>query len=112
MSVDEMAAIAQHLDLTVDDFQERYGVEWDKNAQGWRMDATDGEGCPLLSGNDCTVHAVKPAQCSSFPFWPELLDDRDEWRSAKKYCPGMDAEDGRLYSPAEIRKIRRSAGVQ
>ena len=103
--------MAAHLQLDVDDFQKRYAVAWDEHAQSWRIDATDGDGCPLLDGNDCRVHPVKPSQCRSFPFWSELLDDRDAWAEAKEYCPGMDAPDGRLFTAREIRKIRRSADV-
>ena len=111
MSVDEMAAMATHLSLTVDDFQAEYDVQWDKDAQSWRIDATHGDNCPLLIGNDCSVHPVKPAQCRTFPFWSELLDDRDAWDEAKDYCPGMDAPDGRLYTAREIRKIKREANI-
>jgi hypothetical protein len=32
---------------------------------------------------------VKPLQCSSFPYWPELLADASERRAAAEYCPGM-----------------------
>ena len=109
LTVDEMADISAHLDLTVDDFQARYQVEWDSNAQSYRIDAVKGYGCPLLVGNDCSVHPVKPMQCRTFPFWPELLDDRDEWVAAKQYCPGMDAPSGKLFAASEIRKLRRTA---
>jgi len=35
------------------------------------------------------VHAIKPLQCSSFPYWPELLDQASERREVAAYCPGM-----------------------
>jgi len=108
ISVDEMANMARYLSLPLDEFQESFDVQWDSNAQSWRIDAVHGEGCPLLDGDDCRVHPVKPSQCKTFPFWPELLDDRNAWNEAKNYCPGMDSNSGRLYSPREIRKQRRS----
>ncbi len=111
LTVDEMASIASHLKLSVEAFQARFDVQWDADAQSWRIDAVDGEGCPLLDGNSCTVHPVKPAQCRTFPFWPELLDDRDAWQAAKEFCPGMDAPNARLFTGNEVRKIRRKAGV-
>ena len=103
--------MASHLQRSVDEFQQDFNVRWDTEAQSWRIDAIHGDGCPLLIGNDCSVHPVKPAQCRAFPFWSELLEDREAWADAKSYCPGMDAPAGRLFTAREIRKIRRKADV-
>jgi hypothetical protein len=57
----------------------------------------------------CSIHAVKPLQCSSFPFWPELLSSAAERGRAAKYCPGMnrgklvDLEGARAVS-SEVRQ--------
>ena len=24
-----------------------------------------------------------------FPFWPEIVEDRDEWKRTAKFCPGI-----------------------
>jgi hypothetical protein len=32
---------------------------------------------------------VKPTQCRIFPFWPELAEDKREWRKTARYCPGI-----------------------
>lgn len=45
--------------------------------------------CSFLHDGGCSIHPAKPTQCRIFPFWPELLDSRREWRKAAKYCPGM-----------------------
>lgn len=108
LTAPEMKTIAAHLDLPVADFQLRFGVQWDPSAEQWQIDATDGNGCPLLDGEGgCTVHAVKPEQCKTFPFWDELLDDQSAWEQAKQFCPGLDREGGQLYTPQQIRRIRR-----
>ena len=31
----------------------------------------------------------KPTQCRTFPFWPELVENRKEWNSASRFCPGI-----------------------
>ncbi len=109
MSVDEMNAIAAALELSLSAFKTKYDIEWDAGASSWTIDATDGNGCPLLDPNrGCTVNDVKPNQCRTFPFWDEMLDDQAEWESAKRFCPGLDAEGGRRYSSAEIRAIRNN----
>ncbi len=104
-----MIAMATYLEQPLDVFQSSYDIQWDVHAQSWRIDAIAGDGCPLLRGNDCSVHPVKPMQCRTFPFWAELLDDRESWQAAKRYCPGMDDADGQLYSPSEIRKRAKQA---
>ena len=103
----EMERMAAHLSLRVDDFRQQFDVRWDPHGECWSIDATDGHGCGLLDGaRGCRVHPVKPTQCAAFPFWPELLDEARVWEETKRYCPGLDAEDGRLYSAEEIRSIR------
>jgi Fe-S-cluster containining protein len=45
--------------------------------------------CHFLTGDGCSIHPAKPAQCRIFPFWPELVESRREWRKTARYCPGM-----------------------
>jgi hypothetical protein len=107
MTIDEMTAMADHLGQRLPDFRSSFDIEWDASMKRWAIDATSGRGCPLLTEDlRCSVHPVKPAQCRTFPFWRELLGDEESWEAAKKYCPGMDAPKGRVYSAKEIERIR------
>jgi Fe-S-cluster containining protein len=45
--------------------------------------------CHFLRENGCSIHPVKPTQCRIFPFWPELVDDKREWRKTAAWCPGI-----------------------
>jgi len=45
--------------------------------------------CYFLRGDGCSIHPAKPTQCRIFPFWPELLESRREWKKTARYCPGM-----------------------
>ena len=106
----ELDRMATHLDLDVTEFRARFGVTWDAQLGCWSIDATDGRGCSLLDADrGCRVHPVKPTQCKTFPFWPELVDEAEGWEAAKAYCPGLDRAEGRLYSADEIRRIRDTA---
>ena len=49
----------------------------------------DGRQCEFLVDHRCTIHPVKPAQCRLFPFWPELVRNREAWRRAGAHCPGI-----------------------
>ena len=106
MSFEEMRAMAAHLDLSLTVFKSQYEITWDAEMKKWVIDAHP-NGCPLLTRDKgCSVHPVKPMQCQTFPFWPELLADEKAWDETKSYCPGMDAPSGKLYSIEEIRAIR------
>lgn len=45
--------------------------------------------CHFLLEGGCSIHAAKPTQCRIFPFWPELVDSRREWKRTARYCPGI-----------------------
>jgi Fe-S-cluster containining protein len=59
--------------------------------------------CSFLKADGCAVHEIKPMQCRSFPFWPELLDNASARREAAAYCPGLNR--GPLVNIAQARKI-------
>jgi Fe-S-cluster containining protein len=37
----------------------------------------------------CRIHPVKPGICSSWPFYPAIIKDKDNWELAKDACPGI-----------------------
>src|SRR5215469_6382952 len=45
--------------------------------------------CHFLLQGGCSIHPAKPTRCRIFPFWPELVESRREWRKAGQYCPGI-----------------------
>ena len=68
MKVDDadIAAISAHLGLSEHDFIQRY-TRLRPGRDGLALiDKPNGE-CVFLSGRDCTVQPVKPAQCRGFP---------------------------------------------
>lgn len=82
VSGSEIDAMAQHLELEVVDFIERY-VALTRDRRGLTLtDRADG-GCIFLTAdNRCVVQQVKPQQCRDYPY---------EWRSPAldAACPGM-----------------------
>ncbi len=49
--------------------------------------------CHFLKDGGCSIHPAKPTQCRAFPFWPEVVGSRNEWRQVKRYCPGIGKGD-------------------
>ena len=45
--------------------------------------------CHFLRDEGCSIHPAKPTQCRIFPFWPELVDSKREWRKTAAWCPGI-----------------------
>ena len=66
----------------------------------------DDAACVMLGEDDrCMVHAVRPLQCRTYPFWDEVLANDFTWILEKDLCPGLDK--GRWFSREEIDALRR-----
>lgn len=86
LTEDDITRIAGFLSLTPADFEKRY-VYRTKNLRRFRVPRY--AQCSFLKDGGCSVHEVKPMQCRSFPYWPELLISRRAWHETGKRCPGI-----------------------
>lgn len=64
-------------------------------------------GCVFLEGKRCTIYDVRPAQCRTFPWWPENLESPAAWARTGRSCPGVG--QGELVAPADIKLRSRPA---
>jgi hypothetical protein len=83
----DVAAAARLLGMEEAAFVERY-VRRTKSGTKFNK-PRDGRQCHFLEGGGCRIHEAKPTQCRLFPFWPELVENRDEWEKAARRCPGI-----------------------
>jgi Fe-S-cluster containining protein len=58
-----------------------------------RLRKPAGSQCHFLKVGACGIHPAKPTQCRTFPFWPDLFSDKDDWKATKAYCPGIGIGD-------------------
>lgn len=72
------------------------------NANGVFIEDPSDNGCPLWR-NGCRVYEVRPFQCRSYPFWPEIVKSERRWNEEAEFCPGIGK--GRRYSKEEIRAL-------
>ena len=82
----DIARLADHLKLTVADFEAQYVY---RTTNMRRLRVPRHAQCSFLDGGGCSVHAAKPTQCRTFPYWPELLDSRRAWHRTGEWCPGI-----------------------
>ncbi len=90
--------IARFLELDLATFRKRF-TALDEGNRVLRMDTP---ACPFLSGKRCTIYAVRPTQCRTFPFWEENLSSPRTWKKLAQFCPGIDT--GEHHSLRMIRK--------
>jgi Fe-S-cluster containining protein len=103
LSPEEQPAIAKAIGETVDSFRDKYTrqtlKEWACLKQGTAVatstdtsntstdttTSTETEtiktGCVFLSSEtgQCTIYETRPVQCRTYPFWPSLLEDIEDW---------------------------------
>lgn len=75
-----------YLNLSQEEFESRYVV---RSKYTVRLRKPKGAQCHFLKHTGCSIHSVKPVQCRLFPFWPELVENRDNWNDAAQNCPGI-----------------------
>jgi uncharacterized protein len=94
VSVEEMEQMAAHLQMSVSDFSRRY-----LRRVGDRYSLTEIRphfDCVFLEGKKCQVYPVRPAQCRSFPFWPENLATQEAWQTTANRCEGIHSKAQRV----------------
>ena len=49
--------------------------------------------CIFLEDKLCSIYKVRPVQCATYPWWPELMDPAAWQQEGKEVCEGFDHED-------------------
>lgn len=112
----EGRAMARHFGLEESAFLSTYARRIDGH---WSLNETkteQGLDCVFLDRKTipgkavCSIYAVRPVQCRTWPFWPENLKTKRHWQTIKRAtpCPGMDT--GKLV-PIEQIRIQRDTPV-
>lgn len=96
----EARAAAALLGMTADEFHERF---LDDISDGHAIVIPPKAACPFLLDDACTIQPVKPMQCRTYPFWPELVGSDLAWRAEAARCEGIGR--GRIYTEEEIHRV-------
>jgi uncharacterized protein len=98
LSPHDQESIAGHLGLDLAAFRKRYTRLVGRLLS--LVDKPNGDCIFLDEHRHCTIQAVKPRQCLTFPFWPRIAASRESWEEMGESCPGMG--QGPLFAPGEI----------
>lgn len=46
--------------------------------------------CAMLDKNGkCRIYPLRPTQCKTYPWWPEILDNKTAWEREARHCEGI-----------------------
>lgn len=101
---EEILILAKKLGLEPEEFGQRYLRQVEgRYALLERPETYD---CIFLEDKRCRVYDARPTQCRTFPFWPSVLESRDEWRTTGTYCEGIDHPDAPIITLEQIEQQR------
>lgn len=84
----EQSAIVRYLAITERWFKRRYLWRVEDGSHSLRLN-DDGR-CSLLDETGrCRVYPVRPIQCRTYPFWPELVANKAAWEYEARACEGI-----------------------
>ena len=111
----EMQAIAAFLDMEFEKFTRRYVRQVDF---AFSLIEKPNKDCVFLENGGCSIYDVRPTQCRTYPFWPDIMRAPETWQREAEQCPGIGAEDApvsanEIDEQLEIdRTGRKRAGVE
>lgn len=118
----EIGRLAEHLHLSRDEVISRYcRIIGDRISLSERRSASGNYDCIFLHEQPaaidpqhpdriplpkrtCSIYAVRPLQCRTWPFWDGLLASRENWDRAGQRCPGINR--GKHYPLQRIAELR------
>lgn len=104
VSEEEMQAMADTLDISLELFKKKYVRHRDNRYALVERKTKGGDyDCIFLKDKKCEVYQARPQQCRIFPWWPENLKSEESWQSAAQECEGINP-DAPLIPYSEIVK--------
>ena len=82
----DLVRAATFVGMTARAFERKYVY---RTARQLRLRVPRQAQCHFLRDGGCSIHPAKPTQCRIFPFWPEQVESKQEWKKTAQYCPGM-----------------------
>lgn len=101
MNIDDRRRMARHLKMGTSAFTKKY-CTLDKGFYHLKEEAQNPD-CLFLDGKRCGVYEGRPAQCRTWPFWPDIMNAKTWKNEVVSFCPGVNK--GPLITAEKIKKI-------
>ena len=106
LTEEDITRIAAYVGLSQAEFEKKHVFRTKKLR---RLRVPRYANCAFLRDGGCSIHSVKPLQCASFPYWPELLASHRAWHETGKRCPGIGK--GELVNIERAREVAEEVRV-
>lgn len=84
----EQKLIYTKLEMGARAFRRRYLETAADDSEGIRL--LENGRCPFLNESEqCDIYEVRPIQCRTYPFWPDLVGHPVQWAQERKRCEGI-----------------------
>ncbi len=87
---EEIERIAHFLHLTPKAFLSQFCYE--RHGRSYVRSGPDNFCIFYNNKKGCEIHPVKPARCGLWPFYPAIVNDKENWELAKEACPGINPD--------------------
>ena len=105
---DEIQAIARALEITEEEFREKYLRKVHYRSS---LNEKPNYDCIFLHRDadqaSCLIYTVRPQQCRTWPFWKRNIRTPNTWNQQVDRCPGINR--GKMHPPEEIEEITKSS---
>ncbi len=82
----EAETIRDYLQLSTSWFRRRY---LGRDEGDLVVQSRPNGACIFLKNDQCRIYPVRPLQCRTYPFWPEILKNRKNWNQEAVRCEGV-----------------------
>ena len=103
----DLDALCAFFGMTEQAFIEKY-CKWEMYYEGktvLALRSLKNNDC-ILWQDGCIAYEARPIQCSTYPFWTWMVNDKDMWEECARDCPGMN--HGRVWQKEEIESLCKS----
>ena len=98
----EAYALADHLNMKLEDFIFNFTEPRNSNVSLKTRRVNNSKHCIFLEGKTCSVYDVRPTQCRTYPFWPEIVMSKVEWETEGKVrCEGIKTNTNQNFISSE-----------
>ena len=87
MTKSEAELIRKHLGVSQNWFRRHYVCHLTRDYLTARI--SNGHCIFLDDSGKCGIYHLRPVQCRTYPYWPEILESKRSWDNESRHCEGI-----------------------